>query len=250
MAVKTFRNLPGASDSDQILQYLSDNYGSADFKNWQRVRQPYWSSVVYPEAGASQLVFFGNALGQGTNTLNLTNMPKAGSLGQRHYVLKQIKVSWYLKTWDMVTTWSGLDVDTLVSDLLMGFVNTGELELTINSRQFVQLPKPQLYAPPSDGRLQSYSAGLQSLTISSLGISSDILATAVWAAPMASLNSRLDGLYIIDPEILIEAEQSFSVTMNWPTGLVPIIGTDITDDTTNPLYLQCIIDGEEYRPLQ
>lgn len=250
MAVRSFRNLPGASDSDQILQYLSDNYGSADFKNWQRVRQPYWSFMPYPEAGVSQLTFFGNSLGQGTNTENLTNMPKAGSLGQRHYVLKQIKVKWYLKSWDMVTTWGGADNDTLVSDILNGFVHTGELELNINQRMFVQLPKPQLYAPPSDGRMQSYSAGVQSLTISALGISSDILSTAVFAAPMAALNSRRDGLYIIDPEILIEAEQSFNVTINWPTGLVPIIGTDITDDTTNPLYIGVVIDGEEYRPLQ
>jgi hypothetical protein len=47
---------------------------------------------------------------------------------------------------------------------------------------------------------------------------------------------------------MIEAEQNFSLTVEFPSGLVPVIGTDITDDTTNPLKVVAVIDSVTIRP--
>ena len=62
--VKTF------TQSEQVLSYLQQQYGSADFSQWQVIRGAFYSFITYPEAGASELTFFGNALGSSGVTLH------------------------------------------------------------------------------------------------------------------------------------------------------------------------------------
>ena len=46
------------------------------------------------------------------------------------------------------------------------------------------------------------------------------------------------------------AGQTFQVSVDYPSGLVPVIGTGVTDDTTNPLKVGIKLDGVLIRPKQ
>lgn len=234
--------------SQLMIQDLQSRYGSADFKNMQAVRKRFYSFITYPEAGQATLTFFGSALGQGSgNTREVTNMPKANSFGQTHFLLKNIACAWKIGTWDL-DAWDGDDTSTLSYDFLGGFAQAGVLEFRINSRPYVQLPKPFLYAPPMDGEPLQFAAGLDALTLNEA--TPNTIATYRSPAPYITPNPKENGGYLIDPNILIEAEQAFECTISYPSGLVPVIGTGVTDDTTNPLKVGVILDGIWIRPLQ
>lgn len=232
--------------SEEALQYLARTYGSADYRSWQILRRKWYSKVTYPEAGAIQFSFFSTPPGQGGLTTFDTNIPKANSFGQQHVILKSIQCFWYIQTWDL-QAWAGTDASTLVSDVLLGFPHAGVLNLTINSRKFAEIPKPFLYAPPGDGLEQVYTRGLDTLTLTE-GTPNTLLTTRS-AAPYAELVGYKN-MYVLDPQILIEAEQSFTCTIDYPAGAVAVIGTGVTDDTTNPLKIGVRLDGITARPMQ
>lgn len=238
MAVRTF------DSSAEVLGYLQQQYGSADYKSWQSLRQQFYSYVTYPLAGSARLTFFGAALGTAGTTTQLTNMPQAGQFGQQHFLLKSIRCKFFIQTWDL-QVWAGLNANTLYSDLIDGLFQSGVLELNINARQYAQIPKPFLYAPPADGRAQVYSAGLGGTFTISSGVVTDL----IWAPPYATLDSRRDAGYMVDPNILIEAAQNFEVVISWPTGLVPVIATTIVT-AGNPLSVGVSLDGILFRPVQ
>jgi len=222
-----------SNNSQRSLQALQGKYGSADYSNWQSTRRRFYSFITYPSAGAAVLTFFGSALGQGGVTLEQTNMPKAGSFGQVHFLLKALATAIKINTWNLAA-FDGTDVSTLFSDFIGGFVQVGELDFTINQRPFAQIVKPFQYAPPFHGSEQVYTADGVSPT----------------APPYAEQTRNRDGIFQIDPNIMIEAEQQFSVSISFPSGLVPVLATGIVNDSTNPLQVGVIMDGIEFRPLQ
>lgn len=236
------------NSSEEALADLQNRYGSAVFTEWQTVRKKFYSYVPYLEAGGVSFNFFSAAPGTGTVTAQDSNIPKPGSFGQQHFLLKSIQTKFFIKTWDL-ENWGGADNDTLYSDLVMGFVQAGVMTTIINNKSFTQIPKPFLYCPPGDGPEQVYTAGVTSLTLTEG--TPNVIATVVSPGPYATLNQRCCGnIYTLDPQIFIEAEQNFTVNIDFPSGLIPVIGTDITDDTTNPLKIGVIWDGILFRPLQ
>jgi hypothetical protein len=232
-----------SNNSQRSLQILQGKYGSADYSNWQSVRRRFYSFITYPEAGQAVLTFFGSALGQNGITLEQTNMPKAGSFGQVHFLLKSIATAIKINTWPL-TAYDGTDASTLFSDFIMGFVQAGEMDFSINQRPFAQIPKPFLYAPPFHGSEQVFSAGVLNLTAGTP------VTVFIGPPPYCTQTRNKDGIYQVDPNIMIEAEQQFSMSISFPSGLVPVLGTGVTDDTTNPLKVGVILDGIEFRPLQ
>lgn len=240
--IRTFEETPEGSAA--LLGTLQELYGSAKYKTWQDLRQQFYSYKQYPLAGVSSLTFFSDATGSGSTTLQLTNMPSAANLAQTHLLLKSVRCRWLIKTWDL-QAWTGLNADTLYSDLIDGLFQAGVMTLSINSMEYMQIVKPFLYAPPGDGREQIYTAGVDGTFTISAGLVTD----AVFAAPYATLNSRRDSYYKLDPNIFIEAAQNFTFTISWPSGLIPIIASSVVNDTTNPLYVGIEIDGIWFRPL-
>lgn len=238
--VRTFAN------SADALRYLQAAFGSANYRSWQYLRQLFWDYQNYPEAGQSVFNFFGRAPG-GTVTLQDTNMPKASSFGQQHFLVKAIRTRLFIKTWDL-QLWDGLDATTLASDYLMGFLHAGVLKWDINARNYLTLPKPFLYAPPGGGEEQHRNRGIDALTLSE-GTPNTLL-TFTSAPPYATQTNQEDGVFLVDPNVLIEAEQNFAVSIEFPSGLVPVIGTGITDDTSNPLKIGVELDGILFRPVQ
>jgi hypothetical protein len=239
--IQTFQN------SADALRYLQTAYGSANYREWQAIRRQFWSYQQYLSAGAPNFTFFGNTPGSGGLTLRDTNMPKAGSFGQVHFLLKAIRTRIYIEQRNLLA-WTGLNNTTLHSDFIAGFVQAGELEFFINSRIFLQLPKPFLYAPPGGGEEWLRDRGVQSLTLTAGA--PNTLNTTVSAGPHSTQLNKEDSVFLLDPNILIEAEQNFQVTINFPSGVIPVIATVIVNDSTNPLKIGVELDGIMFRPVQ
>jgi len=178
--------------------------------------------------------------------LDDTNIPQSNQFGQQHFLVKSIQTYITIKTWDL-NAFAGLDADTLTSDMLLGFLQAGVLQFVISNKQYAQIPCPFLYCPPGDGRERVYTRGVKSLTLTEAA--PNTLATLVTSAPYAE-QKGFRNVYLMDPQILIEAGQTFQITVDYPTGLVPVIGTGVTDDATNPLKVGIKLDGVLIRPKQ
>ncbi len=243
-SILTPRGLVNYSNSEEAIQAIAALYGSTNYKSWSDIRRPWYSKVAYPEAGQQQLVFFSQVAGQGAITLDDSNIPKSGSFGQQHVVIKSVQLGIWIKTWDLYA-WAGTQATTLVSDLLAGLAQAGVLTLTVNNRAHLQIPKPFLYCPIGGGPAQLYTMGPSTLTLTE-GTPNTIL-TSISQAPYAEL-AGWKNMFVLDPQLMIEAEQNFSLTLDFPSGLVPVLGTTITDDTTNPLKVVAVFDSVTIRP--
>ena len=236
-------NTPQTFDSsDAVLTYLQSIYGSANFNSWQSLRKTWYSYVTYPVAGQTQTSFFGNVAGQTGVTIQDTNMTKAGSFGQTHFLLMGIRMDIRPKADFQLNRAMTADADALFSDLYLGLAQAGVLQINIGARPFIQLPNPFLYAPPADGRP----------VLRWNGARSGALPTQVSSNPHAELNNDIDNLYRVDPMVLIEAEQGFDVSLLYPTNPAPsVIATNIiTNDTTACLQVGVSLEGIMYRPVQ
>lgn len=230
--------------SQQVVKSLQSKYGSANFSRWQSLRRQFYSFVTYPDAGASELRLFGDAV-SGTVNKQLTNMPKAGSFGQNHFMLKAIRCAYFINQ-EKTASWVNTDATSLATEMLNGIFHAGVLELTIGSRVMVQVPKPFLYCPPADGRATVRSNGVRTITLTEA--TPNTLLSFDGSAPNAQLNRGRDSLYLVDPNIVIEAEQNFQVALRYPSGALPVTATTIT--SSNTFYVGIILDGLVFRPQQ
>ena len=240
--------------SQFLVQELQKKYGSANFRKWQSIRRQFYSFVAYPTTGVSEIRFFGSALGGsvGTGTANrqLTNMPKANSFGQNHFLLKAIRCTYYIPS-EKKDSWQTLANQNdaglgVTAEVMNGAFQAGVFELNIGSRNVVQVPKPALYMPPADGRAQCKQPGIWAVA------AAPILAATVTnlGSFHAELNSHRKNLYLVDPNIIIEAEQNFECVIRYPSGILPLTGTTIINDSTNKLFMGIILDGLVFRPQQ
>lgn len=239
--------MPTFSTSQDALAYLQGKYGSANYRSWQSVRKPLWSFVDYPAAGAAILTFFGDSIGAGGLTAQMTNMQKAGSPGQNHFLLKSIQTSVYIADW-MENGAFTVDADVMYSDLIAGWAQAGMLRLTIGQRDYAQIPKPFLFCPPANGQHRIHNRGILALTLTEG--TPNVFASSRTVHPSGTLLERHESKYRVDPNILIEAEQNFQVTIEFPSGALAAIASNVVNDSTNPLKVGVILDGIIFRPVQ
>ena len=239
-----------ATQSDTIISAASQRYGVIDYSRWQAIRWQWYSYVPYSATTTpSELNFFGQVSGQTGVTLADTNLPKAGSFGQTHFLLKTISTDIRLASNDVdgFTLANQADIDTraIASDFLNGFVQAGVLELSIGARPFATIPKPFQYAPPPGNDVDyENSYGSQILAVPTTGT------TQVTGIPFVTQTRNRNNVYVMDPNILIEAEQQFAVKLSYPSGAIPVIATNVVNDSTNPLKVGVIFDGVLLRPMQ
>ena len=239
-----------ATQSESVISAASQRFGVIDYSRWQAIRWQWYSYVTYPETPATNVFnFFGNVVGQAGITLADTNLPKAGSFGQTHFLLKTISTDIKIKNNDLDgftrANQATLDQQTLASDYLAGFVQAGVLQLNIGSRPFAQVPKPFQYCPPPGNQPDFDNSYVnQLLAVPTTGTSN------VVGLPDVQQTRFRKNVYVTDPNILIEAEQQFDVTISFPSGIIPVIATAVTDDTNNPLKIGVILDGVLLRPMQ
>ena len=239
-----------ATQSESVISAASQRFGVIDYSRWQAIRWQWYSYVTYPETPATNVFnFFGNVVGQAGITLADTNLPKAGSFGQTHFLLKTISTDIKIKNNDLDgftrANQATLDQQALASDYLAGFVQAGVLQLNIGSRPFAQVPKPFQYCPPPGNQPDFDNSYVnQLLAVPTTGTSN------VVGLPDVQQTRFRKNVYVTDPNILIEAEQQFDVTISFPSGIIPVIATAVTDDTNNPLKIGVILDGVLLRPMQ
>jgi len=231
--------------SETAIRYLANKFGSADYNNWQAVPYQYWSFVPYGTAGAASYTFFADAVGTNATNKQLTNMPKAGSFGQQHFLLKKIRTGAFVTNPEQ-ESWDGTDAETLYSDYVNGIFQAGFFNLEIQSKSYVNFPNPFLYAGGDYGADRQYLAGIEALTLSEAA--PNVIATYRSHSPFASLNNNQDQKYIVDPNILIEAEQNFQASIGYPSGALAPVATGIVSATS--LYIGVIFEGLIMRPVQ
>jgi hypothetical protein len=237
--------------SESIISAASQRFGVIDYSRWQAIRWQWYSYITYPSAGASTLTFFGQVAGQTGVTLQDTNLPKAGSFGQTHFQLKSISTDIQIANNDVDgftrANQATLDTRALASDFLGGFVQAGVLNFSVGARPFATIVKPFQYAPPPGSPLDydnSYVNQISAAPVPAAG------AADVVGLPWVTQTKMRNNVYFTDPNILIEAEQQFTVTLDFPSGAVPVLATNVVNDTTNPLKVGVIFDGLLLRPVQ
>lgn len=216
-----------------FLSQLQAMYGSFDPNNVQTRRRSYYSYVAYPKAGQSELTFFGQSIGSANR--QLTNLQRPGNL-DNPLIVKALRTSFFLASQNN-NSWAGTDASTLFSDMVNGLFTVGVLKMTISSKDWLQLPSPFQYAPAAQGAPEVYTSGTAGAATVSSG---------PYAVPgQVGKNNA----YLVDPNFLIGSDQNFNISIQYPSGIVPVIATGIvTTDTT--LYVGVILDGIEIRPLQ
>jgi len=255
--------------SESIISAASQRFGVIDYSRWQAIRWQWYSYVTYNEAGVGELNFFGQVAGQSGVTLQDTNLPKAGSFGQTHFQLKSISTDIQIASNDVdgftLANQATLDTRSIASDYLAGFVQAGVLQFSVGARPFATIPKPFQYAPPPGSPLDldnSYVNQFQATTLDAAGAATTFAtnpqtnavaarrSSDVVGVPWVTQTKMRSNVYFVDPNILIEAEQQFNVKISFPSGNVPILATNVVDDTTNPVKIGVILDGLLLRPVQ
>lgn len=237
--------------SESIISAASQKFGVIDYSRWQAIRWQWYSYVTYPSAGTTELNFFGQVAGQAGVTLQDTNLPKAGSFGQTHFQLKSISTDIQINNNDVdgFTRANQATIDTraLASDYIGGFVQAGVLRFSVGARPFATIVKPFQYAPPPGSPLDydnTYVNQISAAPVPAAG------AADVVGVPWVTQTKLRNNVYFVDPNILIEAEQQFNVSLQFPSGAVPVLATNVVNDTTNPLKVGVILDGLLLRPVQ
>ena len=237
--------------SESIISAASQKFGVIDYTRWQAIRWQWYSYITYPSAGATELNFFGQVAGQAGVTLQDTNLPKAGSFGQTHFQLKSISTDIQIASNDVDgftrANQATLDTRALASDYLGGFVQAGVLRFSVGARPFATIVKPFQYAPPPGSPLDydnTYVNQISAAPVPAAG------AAQVVGVPWITQTKMRSNVYFVDPNILIEAEQQFNVSLQFPSGIVPVLATNVVNDSTNPLKVGVILDGLLLRPVQ
>jgi hypothetical protein len=237
--------------SESIISAASQKFGVIDYSRWQAIRWQWYSYVTYPEVGTGELNFFGQVAGQAGVTLQDTNLPKAGSFGQTHFQLKSISTDIQIAVNDedgfTRANQATLDTRAFASDYLAGFVQAGVLNFSVGARPFATIPKPFQYAPPPGSPLDLSNSYVNQISAAPNPAAG---ATGVSGLPWVTQTKMRSNVYFVDPNILIEAEQQFNVKIAFPSGNIPILATNVVDDTTNPVKIGVILDGLLLRPVQ
>lgn len=214
------------------LAQLQQMYGSFDPDKVQTRRRSYYSFVAYPTAGQSQFAFFGQTIG--TSNRQLTNIQRSGHL-DNPFIVKALRTRYFI-TAQNNRAWAGTDASTLYSDIVNGLFQVGVLRVVISSKEWFQLPSPFQYAPAAYGVPEVHTSGSQGNNIS--------------FGPYAYPGQRgREGAYLVDPQFLIGSDQNFLFTIEYPSGLIPAIGTTVVTGNT-VLFIGIELDGIEIRPLQ
>lgn len=240
--------------SESIISAASQKFGVIDYSRWQAIRWQWYSYITYPAAGSGELNFFGQVAGQAGVTLQDTNLPKAGSFGQTHFQLKSISTDIQINDNDVdgFTRANIADIDTraTATDYLGGFVQAGVLNFSVGARPFATIIKPFQYAPPPGSPLDldnSYVNQIGAVPTATGGNNQ------VVGVPWVTQTKMRSNVYFVDPNILIEAEQQFTVNISYPSGPVPVLATNVINiggANANPYKIGIIFDGLLLRPVQ
>lgn len=231
-------------NSIDVLKVLQARIGSADWSKWQIQRWQYYDYVRYPAAGTTELTFFANPLGSTdpnsalAKTLEQTNMNKARSFGQVYYIVQQIRthISVIPRTRQVANITNqaaylfGTDM-TALANQLQALSHQGVLFIEIGQKEYFDIEQPFTQTPPG--------FGLNIIQHASSGIAT--------ASKLFQQSPNAEDVYAVSPPQLIEPEQTFDVSIEFPNSASP----DISGLTGPPkIDIGVIFDGYIARPAQ
>jgi len=169
------------------------------------VRQTLYDFQTYAMAGATQMTFFSTPIGQSSKTKADTNMTIAGSLpAPLRFAIQAIEIYFFPGVFPSAAP-AAAAIDNHVNDIWEVYTATAWLELQIGSKPYL-IEAPPMRFPPF-----AHMGGFAGMS------------DATTAA--ASLFSRTSHLYatgrpyIVDPPLMLEPTQNFTVQLNFPTAV-------------------------------
>lgn len=223
----------GVPSLDQLRSYTVNRAGV------EAVRQSLYDSQQYPIAGSTQMTFFANPLGQGTNwtgtgvkNLSDTNMTLAGQLPTNQTFLVQSIEIMYLPATptsaaNMPAAMGTQAIAAQVNDAYI-FRRAGNLTLTIGSKTYLQEGPLMRFPPKTDFGIEAAIA--------------DVATTGNSNQSRIAYATAKGRPYMINrPPLLLESNQNFSLTLNWPEGVQAV---------STSARVIAIMDGLLYRRSQ
>ena len=169
------------------------------------VRQTLYDFQTYALAGATQFTFFAIPQGQSSKTKADTNMQTAGSLpAPQRFAIQGIQVYFTPSIFPSAAPGAPA-IDNFVNDCYEFWTGAAWLDLFIGSKSYITEALIQRFPPAA--RLEGFAGLSDSTTAGASGFSRTSYMTAAGRP------------YIIDPPILLEPNQNFNVTINYPTAV-------------------------------
>lgn len=169
------------------------------------VRQSLYDFQQYGTAGSTQFTFFAIPQGQSSKTRADTNMPTAGSLpAPQRFAIQGIEV-YFFPGVNPSAAGAAAGIDNFTNDTWSFWKATAWLDLFIGSKSYIT--EAPVLRFPSSARLDGW-AGM-----------SDASTAGANLFARTSYASASGRPYIVDPPILLEPNQNFNVTINYPTAV-------------------------------
>lgn len=222
---------------------------SVNLNQWEVIKQSLYDSAAYAAAGTQVMTFFALPVGQGTGfggsakNLSDTNMQMASNIpAMQAFVIQSIELIFQPTTPGnsgsaggivaQLPATTGVTAAPLIANDVYYFRRAGNLQLNIGSKNF--LTEAPLSKFPSKTNFEVMGA------LSDPGTTAG-LATTGQATRLAFANIK-GPVYRISPaDLLLEANQNFQLSLNWPEGAQAI---------TNPARVFAVLDGLLYRQAQ
>jgi hypothetical protein len=193
---------------------------------YEQTRATLYDGLVYPAAGTTQLSFFAlpqgqgtSVLGAGTKTLSDTNLQLAGQLpATQRFLIERVT----LKVQPSTPSGSGIiDPAYLGAPSIFNPINdvwyilrSGNLSLKLADKIYVQEAPLDCFPPTSAMRIDT---ALAQETLTNTGNTTGNNALEIGFAQSYGMT------YDLDPDnLLIDANMSFGLTLNWPEGVQAI----------------------------
>lgn len=209
------------------------------------LKQKIASRVAYTETAPTLLQFF--QVGNATTNKERDTIPSAGRL-PNDFLLLGMEMTLHIPDWGY-DSFVGTDATTLASDILMGFVQAGVFTLSSQNTKFQEVPRPLIHLPRRAGYPAVKSAGYKALVLTEAAPNTFPGATVSYnPAPCATLGVAQPRPHICDPALFIPENDPFEAKLEYPAGALNVIGTGITDDTSNPLYVELAFQGISFIP--
>lgn len=182
------------------------------------IREPLYDFLTYDSAATLQLKFFQTQVG-GTKTKSDTNMPLNGQLpaGQKFvgqtleiHVMPGSNAASYVRQ-DSVKTATALAAPNFANDV-WALLHQGWLELTVGTKAY--LTAPLILFPPSSGLAIQAAAAVENTN------------TTVINQITADYGRMVGRTFVFSPELPIEPQTNFDVTLNWPAAVTLPSGFD------------------------
>ncbi len=232
-----------------ILGLLTTKIGSADWNNWQIQRWQWYDYVrlVNTAASTQSLNFFSTPQGGADpvsatiKTLEQTNMVKSNTFGQQYFVVQQIRthLNYLVRARQNATTAARTDYSLnqyTASVKYKQALLTGVLNMTIGQKQYFDINQPFRRAP----------AGF--------GVTAVVVPFDRTAEPLGNVHiqqsNNLSDVYSLTPPQLIEPEQLFQITIDFPDLGYDFHNVFVSAAQNANIEAGVILDGYLARPVQ